>query len=430
MTTGLARRHLLVLVLILSVWTGGCAQRRRACSPPELLNPGEYVDMNAASDSSGPTERKVFDLLTAPLREDESNGQEEVDGPKCNALALSGGGSNGAFSAGVLNGWTASGTRPSFDIVTGISTGAIVATFAFLGPAYDGHLRRFYTEVSSDDIYERRPKLAILWSDSAASAAPLERLINSQLDTQVLEAVADAHAQGRRLYIGTTNLDTGRLVIWDMGAIASTGRANSLKLFRKIVLASTSVPGFFPPVPIEVTVNGRTYTELHVDGGATSEVFLRASMLNLDSDESRPAKRVLAGSHVYIIVAGKPYPDPKCAEPRMIGIAMSSLSALTSAHTRNDLVRIYTLSLLTGMGFHVAAIPQDFPMQGDSMSFERREMGRLYKEGYRLAYSGEAWRDVPPVVEPSEQSVPRAGTDFLTAQPVVSGSVRGGTRLP
>ncbi|NQT16744.1 MAG: patatin-like phospholipase family protein [Planctomycetes bacterium] len=414
MTVFLSRRRLAALALILIVLAGGCAQRR-LCAPAELLNPAQYVDVNAAPGTHNPVQRKVFDALTSELRQEARDGPNRAAGRKLNVLALSGGGSNGAFSAGVLNGWTATGTRPSFDTVTGISTGALIATFAFLGPAYDGHVRRMYTEVSSDDIYQRRPKLAVLWSDSAASSAPLKRLVDSQIDRRVFCEVARAHAQGRRLFIGTTNLDTGRLVIWDMGAIASSGRPGAIKLYREIILASASVPGFFPPVPIEVTVNGRKYTELHVDGATTSEVFLHASMLNLDPDTIRPDEPPLAGSRVYIIIAGKPFPEPRCAKPRAIDIAGNALSALTSAQTRSDLIRIYTLSLLTGMEFRMAAMPQDFPTHGSSLSFDPPEMKRLYEHGYRLACSGKAWRDTPPVVEPAEQSVPRAGTEFLTA---------------
>src|SRR5690606_12595989 len=140
---------------------------------------------------------------------------------------------------------------------------------------------------------------------------PLERMIEASITPRLLRDISLAHAEGRRLFIGTTNVDSGRLIIWDMGAIASSGKPGSLALYRQIILASASPPGFFPPVLIEVTVNGRTYTELHVDGGTTAQVFFRTSMLQIDPAEFSADRRPLAGSHVYIIVAGKPFPDPK-----------------------------------------------------------------------------------------------------------------------
>src|SRR5206468_5122524 len=136
-----------------------------------------------------------------------------------NVLVLSGGGAYGAYPAGILCGWTEAGTRPSFDVVTGVSTGALVATLAFLGPARDPDLRRFYTTVTNKDVFaERRPEVAGVLGESLADSAPLERLINSVADEKLLAEVAAEHAKGRRLYVGTTHLDSRRLVVWDMGA--------------------------------------------------------------------------------------------------------------------------------------------------------------------------------------------------------------------
>lgn len=412
-------RHSGVAVaLVLCLLIGGCARKRGNCVPTTLLKPGMVVDLGATSESTsrGAAEREVFEELTAPLREhfDDRTGETATLGRKrLNTLALSGGGSFGAFSAGVLNGWTATGTRPVFDIVTGTSTGALIAPMAFLGPCQDARIRELYTNVSSDDIYRKYPKPAVLWSESAASSEPLKRLIAANMDYRMLAAVAAAHCQGRRLYIGTTNLDTGRLVIWDLGAIAASGRPGSLELFRKVVLASSSVPGFFPPVAIEICVNGRRYTELHADGGTTSQVFLRGSMLNLDPAEIRAGRKPLADSRVYIIIAGKSFPDAKHVKPRVVSIAAGALGALTSAQTRNDVVRIFTLSLLTGMEFRMASIPQDFPVGENSMDFDTHIMRRLYNKGYQMARCGQAWRKSPPVIDPSEQSIPRQGTNFL-----------------
>src|SRR5262245_53106581 len=390
----------------------GCA-RPRSCVPAGLLSPEATIDLNATNERDLSRDREAFAAVLARLKENDG-ADLDPNRKRYSVLALSGGGSYGAFTAGVLNGWTASGQRPQFDIVSGVSTGALIATFAFLGPQYNRLLCDFYTTTTTDDIYRKRCKPVALVSDSFVSSEPLEHKIEASITPQVFCQVAQAHAAGRRLYIGTTNVDTGRLVIWDMGAIASSGKPNSLDLFRKIILASASPPGFFPPVPIDVTVNGQTFTEMHVDGGTTAQVFFRSSMLPVDPSDYTQGRRPLVGSCVYIIVAGKAFPDPQCVTGNTLKIAASSLSALTYAQTRNDLVRIYTLSLLTGMDFRLAEIPQDWQVHQDSMEFDPLVMKSLYTRGYQSAIAGQIWADVPPVLDASQQSIPRAGTEFFT----------------
>ncbi|MFO0806471.1 MAG: patatin-like phospholipase family protein [Gemmataceae bacterium] len=335
-----------------------------------------------------------------------------VAAPK-HVLALSGGGMYGAYTTGVLTGWTATGERPTFDVVTGVSTGGLIATFAFLGSRYDPQLTELYTNVSRRDIYRKRVIGSALWSDSAASSAPLKRLIDSQVTDALLQEVAAAHNAGRRLFVATTNIDTRRLVIWDMGAIAAGGRPDARELYCNVLLASASPPGFLPPVPIEVEVNGKKFTEMHVDGGATSGVFLRASTLHIDPAAIKAGEQPLAGSAAYVIVAGKLYADPTCTARRALRIGESSLNSLLASQLRGELFRIYTLSLLSGMKFNVAAVPEDFDTDGNSMGFDPDTMKRLYDAGHAAATSRKLWRDTPPGAEPQEQIKPRGGTQFL-----------------
>lgn len=431
MATDRHRQRALHLSVLLLALTGGCAQRSRACLPADYSASARYFDLSASPNENKAIDAELEAELLARFRTDDRAKPGDTVGKTYRILALSGGGANGAYTVGVLNGWTAAGDRGQFDIVTGISTGGLIATYAFLGPAYDGRLREMYTTVCSSDIYHKRPKIALLWSESAATAAPLKRQIDEQFDCQVLRAVAVAHAQGRRLYIGTTNLDTRRLVVWDMGAIASSHRPDALDLYRKVVLASASVPGFFPPVPIEVQINGRPYTELHADGGTTSEVFLRASMLDIDRQAVRAGRLPLAGSDVFIIMAGKLYADPACVKPRLPDIASSALASLMAAQGRNDVGRIWMLAVLTGMGFHVTAIPQDLPIPADSLQFDPSQMKLLYDVGYQAASIGRVWRTRPPGFEEAEQTVPRTGTEFvgpaaIEAKPATS-NIRGQT---
>ncbi|MEZ5583708.1 MAG: patatin-like phospholipase family protein [Candidatus Competibacteraceae bacterium] len=189
-------------------------------------------------------------------------------------LAVSGGGDDGAFGAGLLVGWTETGTRPEFKAVTGISTGALIAPFAFLGPDYDDELRTVYTTIGPPDVLKPRGLLAALTSDGMADNRPLGELISHHINADLLARVAAEYDKGRLLLVATTNLDARRPVIWNMGAIASSSDSRALDLFRRIMLASAAIPGAFPPTMIDVKRDGKPYQEMHVDGGAMAQVFL------------------------------------------------------------------------------------------------------------------------------------------------------------
>ena len=243
-------KHYVRWIAPMAVLLSGCAATRQYPAPP-ILPATTLVEI---SDSAA----------TCALQYESRTHVAAV--PPKNALVLSGGGVNGAYAAGLLKGWTDSGTRPQFDVVTGISTGALIAPYAFLGSEYDAELERLYTSMRQENVF--RPRL--LWLDSLVSSEPLEQQIAARATPEILHRIAEAHLQGRRLYVGTTNLDTKKLVVWDMGAIAARNSAESRTLFQKVLLASCSIPGLLPPVPIDVEIDGRHFTELHVDGGVTA----------------------------------------------------------------------------------------------------------------------------------------------------------------
>lgn len=341
-----------------------------------------------------------------------------ADGPR-NVLALSAGGSYGAFSVGLLNGWTESGARPTFDVVTGVSTGALAATHAFLGSQYDPELKRLFTTHSDRDIYRRRGPLAPLRSESVASSAPMKRLIESQITAEVITQVADAHARGRRLYVGTTNLDTRRLVVWDMGAIAARG---DRQLYVNVLLASASIPGFFPPVEIEVEVNGRRFREPHADGGVAAQVFVQRFMLAPCATEGFAADKVSGKTTVWVITAGKLYADTAQTGTRALEIGASAISTLLYAHTRGDIRRIAALAQETNADFRLTAIPEDFPIDQSEQLFDPVIMGKLFDIGYTLGRSGcKAWQSTSPVAD-DVQGAPRTGTQFLAPEPLPKGA--------
>ncbi len=300
--------------------------------------------------------------------------------------------------------------------MTGISTGSLIAPFAFLGPEYDDFLETKYTSVHSADIYEIRPWVTMLWSDSIARSDPLQRMIAGQIDDALLDKIARAHAQGRRLYIGTTNLDSKRLVVWDMGAIASGHHPNRAALFRKVILASCSVPGVLPPVSIDVSLNGVPATELHADGSVTASVFADLYMLRSPRPpggavETQPVE----GANVYAIVAGKIYAEPSQVQQKLFSVAGQSLQTVLQARADGDLTRLFLLATLSGGRFQMAAVPQDLPVGANALDFEPATMRSLFDVGYQFAAAGHDWRNTPPGVEPDEQTLPRSGIRFVTA---------------
>lgn len=214
-------------------------------------------------------------------------------------LAVSGGGADGAFGAGLLVGWTQAGTRPEFTMVTGVSTGALIAPFAFLGPEYDDMLTEIYISYSTKDMVKKRSLLKILQSDAATDSSPLRALIRRYYDEDIVEAVALEHRRGRDLLIATVNLDASRPVIWNMGFIADSGHPLAVKLFQDVIIASTAIPAIFPPIYIEVEAGGQTYQEMHVDGGAVQQMFLYPA--GIDWDKVIQKLRVRGTPKLYMI---------------------------------------------------------------------------------------------------------------------------------
>lgn len=309
--------------------------------------------------------------------------------PPAYFLAVSGGGDNGAFGAGLVNGWTTIGTRPQFKMVTGVSTGALIAPFAFLGPAYDEPLREVYTTMTADKVYRARGYMAALFDDAMADTTPLSEVIARYADQKLLDAIAAEYQKGRLLMIGTTDLDAQRPVIWNIGAIAASGHPGALDLFRKILRASAAIPGLFQPVLVDVDLDGKKYQELHVDGGAIAQLFLYPPSIDL------PASRLKRERHAYIIRNARLDPDYAMAERRTITIAGRAIATMLAASGQNDVLRTYFVTRRDGVDYSLAFIGTDFssPKQGE---FDQAYMRALYDYGYQQIVSGRAWHKVPP----------------------------------
>jgi hypothetical protein len=308
-------------------------------------------------------------------------------------LVVSGGGSNGAFGAGLLYGWTAEGTRPEFTIVTGISTGSLIAPFAFLGPAYDQKLKDSYTQISGKDIYRKKGLVGTLTSDSAADNAPLRKLVEHYVTDAMLDDIAREYLRGRRLLIGTTNLDAERPVVWDIGAIVVSNHPGRRQLVQDILVASAAIPGVFSPVRIKVSAEGTAYDELHVDGGTSNQAFLFPSNLSLrrlDETQHRRLQRRL-----FVIRNGKVTPEYSVVKPKITSIIGKSVSSLIKTQGVGDLYRMYTTARRDGLSFNAAWIPEDFKLR-ESEPFDPGYMKSLFKLGYSMRQQGTPWAHQPP----------------------------------
>jgi len=305
-----------------------------------------------------------------------------------NYLVTSGGGGDGAFGAGLLVGWTEAGTRPEFQIVTGISTGALMAAYVFLGADYDPVLREVYTGFSTKDLVTLRGPFRIIRGDAVMSTRPLRRKIAEYIDEDVIARIAEEGRKGRSLLVGTTNLDAGRPVIWDITRIAASGSPRAASLIHDVILASASIPGVFPPVRIEVEAGGRRYDEMHVDGGVTAQLFFSPA----SADWRRIARRlnVQGEPRLYVIRNAKLRPDWQTVKPRLLPIMNRSIDTLIRTQGIGDLAEIYIAARDQGLDYRLAYIPASF-YAVSSEPFDKDYMNKLFRLGERKGREGEPW---------------------------------------
>ena len=315
--------------------------------------------------------------------------------PPAYFLAISGGGDNGAYGAGFLNGWTAAGTRPEFKVVTGVSTGALIAPFAFLGPKYDYVLERVYTQTSQKDIFKKRGLIkGALFGDAMADSRPLANVIAEYVNQPLMDEIAAEYAKGRVLLVGTANLDSLEPVIWNMTAIAASKDPGTIPLFRNILLASASIPGAFPPVLIDVDVAGARYQEMHVDGGTMAQVFFYPPSINVrQATEGMQRQRTL-----YVIRNARLDVDWASVERRTMSIAARAIGSLTRTQGVGDLYRIYATTQRDGIDFNLTYIPPTFNTP-HLEEFDTNYMRELYATGRQLALAGYQWHKYPPGFE-------------------------------
>ncbi|WP_424360132.1 patatin-like phospholipase family protein [Methylocystis parvus] len=315
--------------------------------------------------------------------------------PTAYLLSLSGGGDNGAFGAGLLSGWTKHGDRPKFKLVTGISTGALIAPFAFLGPDYDAALTDVYTNIDPSKVYEKRfLPYAALAQNALSDSAPLYDTIAHYFDGTMLARIAEEYHKGRLLLIQTTDLDAGRPAIWNIGALAASGDPRAPDLIRHILLASASIPAAFPPVFFDVEAGGRSYQEMHVDGGAVSQAFLVPPSLNTRAGLERSGYR-RKSSVAYIIRNSRLTTSWTDVEDTTLPIAEKAVSTMINYNGVGDLYRMYLVTQRAGASFNLAYVGEDFQAPHPE-EFDQTFMRALYRYGYDKASKGYPWDHAPP----------------------------------
>lgn len=393
MTAGYRQINLVALGLA-GLLVFGCASvPKRNPLPPELAEdatiPG-HEDLRIWGDEIP----HYADAWFEQTREELQDRYPAWFGKQQYYLAISGGGAGGAFGAGLLAGWTEAGDRPVFQLVTGISTGALTAPFAFLGPEYDYVLEEIYTNYGTDDLVKKRSKLSAFTSDAMFNTDKMKALIDKYFDEEILEALAAEDRKGRALNIGTTNLDVERPVIWRITHIAASDLPNRLELIRNIILASASIPGMFPPVTFEVEAAGQRYDELHVDGGAASQVFLYPAAI----DWARVLEKAESPGPPKVFVLRNSRLDPHAAvvDRKLLPIAGRSISSLIRTQGVGDLYRIFALAERDNLDFNLAYIPASFD-DVPKEAFDLEWMRKLYQLGYEAGKAGYNWKKTPPM---------------------------------
>ncbi len=393
MTTRRSKGFGALLVLALAGQAAGCASLPRTsytASQAAVATVPNIPEARVYSDASVET----FTTLAA----------QQQNRKGFSYLALSGGGGDGAYGAGVLNGWTASGTRPDFTMVSGVSTGALIAPFAFLGPAYDAYLTEFYTSGVAATLVQSPDITNVLFGSGLFGDDRLRDLIGRYVTPDLLAAVATEHAKGRRLLVVTANLDSQRAVIWNMGAIAASGAPNAVALFRDVLAASASVPAVFPPQLIDVRAGEAGFQEMHVDGSVVTPVFTLPQSLLLRDGRLRTAGK----ADIYVVINGRLEPEFAVTRNNTLSIVERSFTTASRARSRATLTTTYAFARANRIGFHLTYIDDAAPTVTAARGFDTGYMRALYEAGYAKGRTGRFWENTIPAVPIVKEAVAAA----------------------
>ncbi|MBV8392661.1 MAG: patatin-like phospholipase family protein [Alphaproteobacteria bacterium] len=391
-----------------------CDAPARLASLPEKLRAqarfeGLPAETRVILDGSDDTiiGRTAIDALQREIAYDEQRHIRELG--EANFLAISGGGDNGAYGAGLLTAWTELGTRPDFKAVTGVSTGALIAPFAYLGPAYDKDLERFYTAIGQKDVMLSRGLISGVLGESLFDSTPLLNLIRSALTPRMVGEIGREYAErGRLLFVATTNLDVPVGVMWNIGGIAASGNERAAELIARVLLASASIPGAFPPVMIDFEESGQRFQEMHVDGGTVAQVVFYPPSFSvtdlppaLTEEDGRISRAVLGRKRrLHVIRNSRSGAEFESVNRRTLTIAGRAVSTLINAQGIGDMYQLFVVCQRDGVDFNATWIPPSFTDK-PAEPFERGYMNRLYQVGRQAMLGGTAWSKYPPGYNPT-----------------------------
>lgn len=380
--------HLLIVITCFLVLSG-CARMRYAV-PENLVGKAVVIGMpNIRYYMDKPDSFFMMRQSLADSFKEEDKSDYLINGLKTYPVLIIGGGvSNSAYGIGLLSGWSQRGFRPVFKIVTGYSSGSLIALAAFSGKNYEKRLADLFTSISTKDVIRQNGVFGILFGNSVNSSALFAKKIDDIVDDDLLAKVAQEHKKGRRFYVGTSDLDAQGFVIWDMGALASRGGIDAVKMFRKIILASCSFSSMLPPVFFQVEADGRRYDEMHADGGVIGGIFYVDQLM--DGIEFRGFR-----TQLYILNCCYMSPHSKQVEDNLTAIISRTIETNGSSKMSADTYRIYAFAKEKGWDYNLAYIPEDFNPNQKEM-FDKQEMQRLFKRGYDDAIAGYKWHKAPP----------------------------------
>ena len=377
------RRSTTVLtsILVMLILAGCASSPERELSQKAPM----YAALPNGYDPLNPS--RLAPMYTAAASGVESNLVRHLERQRrhaLNVLSLSGGGQNGAFGAGFLIGWRESGRRPEFDIVTGVSTGALLATHALLGtPADDAILEEMYTQVTKKNIFENRTLYGLLsGADSLRDTAPLRSLIAKHITGETLQRVAAAFDDNRLILVGTTNVDYGQTWVWNLSLLAKHGK---LDLYREVLLASASFPIVFPPVEIE--------GHLFVDGAARSNLVVPGM-----AGSKRPKPPLYGPGNIYLISNGRLEHPPEALRRALGDVAATTVGVMMDQSMQTALTRSYFGARFLGYTFNMIAIPDDVEIGRDPLAFDPKQMRAAFDAGRALAKQPDPWSSAPPNV--------------------------------
>lgn len=377
------RAFALTLAILVSLTVSGCVTTARVA----------YTARDAAVAYIDGFEniRAYVDASRASLG-DQAQWVPLTSAKTLNILCLSGGGSGGAFTVGVLSAWSDKQTRPVFDVVTGVSTGALIAPYAFLGSTYDTELSELYTGGQAKELIDARWMGTGLLGTSILKGERLRQMISKYITNGVLQQIAAEHRRGRRLFVLTTNLDSQRGVVWNMGAIASSGQPEALTLFRDVLIASASIPGVFPAVTIKAKSGSKQIEELHSDGGASTQFLgLPEAVLASPIKSNFPTKQRL---NIYVVVNNALIPEFATTNNSTISVAGRSYATMVKSQTKQALLALYNHSQRTGSRLRIASIDQQIPYKMLD-PFNTDYMRAVFADGYSQTVVGKVWKETP-----------------------------------